>query len=247
MPDRITLQVTRYRPEKEGEPIHEQYDVPCRKEWVVLDGLNYIKDQLDGTLSYRWSCRMGICGSCGMTVNGEPKLTCATFLTEYAPGPVRVEPLRNFPVVRDLVVEMGDFMRKLPTVKPWIVRKDEKPLAEGEYLQTPAELDEYKQFSMCINCMLCYAACPVYGLDPKFVGPAAIALAQRYNLDSRDQGARERLDVLSDHEGIWGCTFVGECTRVCPKHVDPAGSIQRYKLTAALDWLKSFFLPRGAR
>jgi len=247
VPDRITLQVTRYRPEKEGEPIHEQYDVPCRKEWVVLDGLNYIKDQLDGTLSYRWSCRMGICGSCGMTVNGEPKLTCATFLTEYAPGPVRVEPLRNFPVVRDLVVEMGDFMRKLPTVKPWIVRKDEKPLAEGEYLQTPAELDEYKQFSMCINCMLCYAACPVYGLDPKFVGPAAIALAQRYNLDSRDQGARERLDVLSDHEGIWGCTFVGECTRVCPKHVDPAGSIQRYKLTAALDWLKSFFLPRGAR
>jgi fumarate reductase iron-sulfur subunit len=247
MPDRITLQVTRYRPEKEGEPTHEQYDVPCPKEWVVLDGLNYIKDQLDGTLSYRWSCRMGICGSCGMTVNGEPKLTCATFLTEYAPGPVRVEPLRNFPVVRDLVVEMGDFMRKLPTVKPWIVRKDEKPLSEGEYLQTPAELEEYKQFSMCINCMLCYAACPVYGLDPKFVGPAAIALAQRYNLDSRDQGSRERLDVLSDHEGIWGCTFVGECTRVCPKHVDPAGSIQRYKLTAALDWLKSFFLPRGAR
>ena len=95
--------------------------------------------------------------------------------------------------------------------------------------------------------MLCYSACPVYGLDPHFVGPAALALAQRYNLDSRDQGARERLDLLSDHEGIWGCTFVGECTRVCPKHVDPAGAIQRYKLTAALDWLKGVFMPRGAR
>ena len=99
----------------------------------------------------------------------------------------------NFPVIRDLVVDIGDFMRKLTTVKPWIVRKEEKPLSEGEYLQTPRQLDEYKQFSMCINCMLCYAACPIYGLDPKFIGPAAIALAQRYNLDSRDEGAQERL------------------------------------------------------
>src|SRR5918999_6269529 len=110
MADRITLQVARYRPEEASAPNVQEYEVPCPKEWVVLDGLNYIKDRLDGTLSYRWSCRMGICGSCGMTVNGEPKLTCATFLAEYAPGPVRVEPLRNFPVVRDLVVEIGDFM-----------------------------------------------------------------------------------------------------------------------------------------
>jgi fumarate reductase iron-sulfur subunit len=247
MADRITLQVVRYRPEAEAAPTFQEYEVPCRKEWVVLDGLNHIKDHLDGTLSYRWSCRMGICGSCGMTVNGEPKLTCATFLTDYAPGPVRVGPLANFPVIRDLVVEIGDFLRKLSAVKPWIVRADEKPLAEGEYRQTPEELDEYKQYSMCINCMLCYAACPVYGLDPKFLGPAAIALAQRYNLDSRDQGAAERLEVLSQHEGIWGCTFVGECTKACPKHVDPAGAIQRYKLKAALERLKAFFLPRGAR
>jgi fumarate reductase iron-sulfur subunit len=245
MADRIALQVVRYRPEVESAPTSQEYEVPLRKDWVVLDGLNYIKDQLDGTLSYRWSCRMGICGSCGMTVNGEPKLTCATFLTDYAPGPVRVEPLANFPVIRDLVVEIGDFLRKLTSVKPWIVRKEEKPLAEGEYRQTPEQMDEYKQYSMCINCMLCYAACPVFGLDPKFIGPAAIALAQRYNLDSRDQGARERLEVLSEHEGIWGCTFVGECTKACPKHVDPAGAIQRYKLTAALERLKAFFLPRG--
>ena len=118
---------------------------------------------------------------------------------------------------------------------------------DGEYLQTPEELDAYKQFSMCINCMLCYAACPVYGLDPDFVGPAAIALAERYDLDSRDQGARERLDVLIEHEGVWGCTFVGECTRVCPKHVDPAGAIQRYKLKAAQESVKLFLLPRACR
>jgi len=241
------MQVARYRPEQDAEPTLGEYEVPLRKDWSVLDGLNHVKDQLDGTLSYRWSCRMGICGSCGMTVNGEPKLTCATFLSNYAPGPVRVEPLRNFPVIRDLVVEIGDFLRKLPTVMPWIVRKEEKPLDEGEYLQTPQQMDEYHQFSMCINCMLCYSACPVYGLDPKFIGPAAIALAQRYNLDSRDQGAGDRLDVLNEPEGVWGCTFVGECTSACPKDVDPAGAIQRYKLTAATETLKAFLLPRGRR
>jgi fumarate reductase iron-sulfur subunit len=246
MADRIRLQVARYRPEQESEATYDEFDVPCPKDWVILDGLNHIKDQLDGTLAYRWSCRMGICGSCGMTVNGEPKLTCATFLHEYAPGPIRVEPLRNFPVIRDLIVDIGDFMRKLVTVKPWIVRDEERPLSAGEFRQTPGEMEEYKQYSMCINCMLCYSACPIYGLDPKFLGPAVIALAQRYNLDNRDQGSGQRMDVLSEHEGIWGCTFVGECTKVCPKHVDPAGSIQRYKLTAALDSMKSFFLPRGA-
>jgi fumarate reductase iron-sulfur subunit len=246
MPDTATLQVTRYRPEVDSEPVFQEYQVPRHKDWVILDALNYIKDTLDGTLTFRWSCRMGICGSCGMMVNGEPKLTCATFLVDY-PGPIRVEPLANFPVVRDLVIEMSDFMNKLPQVKPWIVRAEEKPLSEGEYRQTPDQMDEYKQYSMCINCMLCYAACPVYGLDTHFMGPAAIALAQRYNLDSRDEGAKERHELLSRHEGIWGCTFVGECTKVCPKHVDPAGAIQRYKLTAAVTELKAFLMPWRAR
>jgi fumarate reductase iron-sulfur subunit len=247
MADRITLRVTRYRPESDTEPTAQEYEIPLRKEWAVLDGLNHIKDHLDGTLSYRWSCRMGVCGSCGMTVNGEPKLTCATFLEDYAPGPIRVEPLSNFPVVRDLVVDIGTFMRTLPRVKPWLIRSEQEAPAEGEYRQLPAEREEYAQFSMCINCMLCYAACPVYGLDQEFLGPAAIALAQRYNLDSRDQGASERMDVLSDAEGIWACTFVGECSAVCPKDVDPAGAIQRYKFTAAMESLKTFLLPRGAR
>ena len=247
MRDHITVQVARYLPEKQSEPTFDEHEVPCPKDWVVLDGLNYIKDRIDGTLSYRWSCRMGICGSCGMTVNGEPKLTCATFLADYAPGPVRVEPLRNLPVIRDLVVDISDFMAKLPRVKPWIIRDDELSIDDGEYLQTPAELDEFKQFSMCINCMLCYAACPVYALEPDFLGPAAIALGQRYNLDSRDEGAADRRDVLAAAEGAWACTFVGECSTACPKGVDPAGAIQRYKLTAATRSVKELLFPRGAR
>jgi fumarate reductase iron-sulfur subunit len=249
MADSIQMQVTRYDPDRDSAPTIDVYDVPLRKDWAILDGLNYIKDHLDGSLSYRWSCRMGICGSCGMNVDGEPKLTCAAFLTDYAPGPIRVEPLTNFPVVRDLVVDIQDFMEKLPRVKPWIIRDDDHRTVEPdvEYLQTPEELDVYKQFSMCINCMLCYSACPVYGLDPEFIGPAAIALAERYDLDSRDAGNRQRLDVLIEHDGVWGCTFVGECTRVCPKHVDPASAIQRYKVKAAMQTVKAFLLPRGAR
>ena len=246
MTEKVVLQVTRYRPEQEAEPTIQEYEVAFTKDWVLLDALNYIKDEIDGSLSFRWSCRMGICGSCGMMVNGEPKLTCATFVSEYAPGPVRIEPLRYFPIIRDLTIDMTDFMGKLKSVKPWIIRKDEQSVSAGEYLQSPEQLDRYKQFSMCINCMLCYAACPVYGLDPAFTGPAAIALAQRYNMDSRDQGSPERLDVLSAHDGVWGCTYVGECTKVCPKNVDPAGAIQQYKLTATFDWFKSFIMPRGA-
>jgi fumarate reductase iron-sulfur subunit len=247
MADKIALEVARYTPDRDKEPKMETFEVPLRKEWVVLDALNYVKDRIDGSLSFRWSCRMGVCGSCGMMVNGEPKLTCATFLTDYAPGPVRVEPLKNFPVMRDLIVEISDFLTKLSKVKPWIIRKEEKPVTEGEYLQTPDQLDTYKQFTMCINCLLCYAACPVYGLDPLFAGPAALALAQRYNMDSRDQGSDERLDILSQHDGIWGCTFVGECTEVCPKHVDPAGAIQQYKLTGTQEWIKSFLMPFGGK
>jgi fumarate reductase iron-sulfur subunit len=247
MADMITLEVMRYRPEQETEPTWQNYEVPFHEDWVVLDALNYIKDRLDGSLSYRWSCRMGVCGSCGMMVNGEPQLTCATFLSHYLPGPIRVEPLRYFPIMRDLVIDMTDFMAKLQSVKPWIIPSQEKPLSQGEYLQTPEELDTYKQFSMCINCMLCYAACPVYGLDPQFIGPAAIALAQRYNMDSRDQGTTQRLDLLSQHEGIWGCTFVGECSKVCPKEVDPAGAIQQYKLTATKEWFKAFLMPWSAK
>jgi fumarate reductase iron-sulfur subunit len=243
MPTNITLEIFRYRPEAESEPVFQSYEIPFRKDWVILDALNYIKDNIDGTLSYRWSCRMGVCGSCGMMVNGTPVLTCATFLEKCLPGPIRVEPLKNFPVVRDLVIEMSDFMQKLKRVNPWIIREEEKPLSQGEYLQTPAQLTDYKQYSMCINCMLCYAACPIYGLEPGFIGPAAIALAQRYNYDNRDQGKKRRLEVLSQDEGMWACTLVGECSVVCPKDVDPAGAIQRYKVASTTDWWKSLLMP----
>jgi fumarate reductase iron-sulfur subunit len=249
----ITLDVYRHRPEAPsggaggGGASFQAYEVPYNEHWVVLDALNWIKDNVDGTLSYRWSCRMGVCGSCGMMVNGVPRLTCSAFLKEYFPKPVRVEPLTYFPVERDLIVDLEGFLNKLKSITPWLVRKQEKPLEEGEYLQTPSELAHYKQYSMCINCMLCYAACPVVGAEEDFIGPAAMALAQRYNLDSRDQGAAERGEVLGTDDGAWGCTFVGECTEVCPKHVDPAGAIQQAKVEAAKSWYRKLVMPWGKR
>ena len=239
----ITLTVARYRPEQEAEPSRQSYTIPYREDMVVLDALNYIKHYVDGSLSFRWSCRMGICGSCGMNVNGTPTLTCEAFLRNFYPREIVVEPLPNFPVIRDLVIDMSDFMHKLSAVKPWIIREHEKPLSAGEYLQTEEQIDAYHQYSACINCMLCYAACPVYALEPEFLGPAAIALARRYNLDSRDQGKIERLRVLATSEGIWDCTFVGECSVVCPKNVDPAKAIQQSKLDTTIDWYKRLLLP----
>jgi fumarate reductase iron-sulfur subunit len=243
----VVLKVARYRPERDTAPTFTDYEIPYRDDMVVLDALNAIKDDVDGSLTYRWSCRMGVCGSCGMMVNGEPRLTCAVFLREFGPKPVVVEPLRYFPVIRDLVVDISGFLEKLKEVKPWIIREEEQPLSEGEYLQTPDQVEAYKQFSMCINCMLCYAACPVFGLDDDFIGPAAIALAHRYNRDSRDEGRDERRAILGVHWGAWDCTFVGECSVACPKHVDPAVAIQRTKLDIATTSLKSVLWPFGGR
>lgn len=247
MPEQtITLDVFRYRPDEDERSTIQSYDVPYYEHWVILDALNWIKDHVDGTLSFRWSCRMGVCGSCGMMINGDPKLTCAAFLKDYFPRAIRVEPLVNFPVERDLVIVMDDFMSKLTSVKPWMIRDDTSPMEE-ELLQSPSQLAAYKQFSMCINCLLCYAACPELDSDPDFLGPAAIALAHRYNLDSRDQGTAERQDILGTEEGVWGCALVGECTTVCPKNVDPAGAIQQAKVAVTKDWYKRLLLPWGKR
>jgi fumarate reductase iron-sulfur subunit len=230
------FEILRYRPGQDAEPMYQTYEVPCLPDWVVLDALNAIKDDIDPTLSHRWSCRMGVCGSCGMMVSGRPVLACATFVRDLE-GTIRVEPLSNFPIVRDLVVELEEFVRKIRSVKPWIIRKLEKDLAQGAYRQLPEQLDEFRQFSTCINCALCYAACPVFLHEPDYLGPAAIALAHRYNLDSRDEGNLDRFDTLYAHTGVWACTYANECSQVCPTDVDPAMAINQAKLTGALQWL----------
>ena len=138
-----------------------------------------------------------------------------------------------------MVVVIDSFMGKLASVKPYLIAKEERGLSEGEYLQTPAQLAVFKHYTQCINCLLCYAACPQTKLNEDFIGPAALALAHRYNLDTRDGGKKARAETVTSNEGIWECTFVGACSQVCPKHVDPAAAIQQTKISASVDWFKS--------
>ncbi len=241
-----TFVVTRFDPDRDEEPRTDRYEVPVQPDWKVLDALNYIKDEIDSTLAHRWSCRMAVCGSCGMQVDGKPKLTCKDSLANYG-DTVTVEPLANFPVVRDLVVEFEGFMEKFKSVKPWIIRAKERAVEEGTHRQSPAELEAFKQFSMCINCMLCYSACPAVSNEPEFAGPAAIALGHRYNLDSRDEGDSERLAAMRDEGFVYACSYANECSEVCPKNVDPAAAVNQSKLLATMDWMKGLVLPRGGK
>jgi len=246
LPATIEIQVLRYRPEQEDEPVWQSFSVPLAHDTSVLEALQHIKDDQDGTLTFRWSCRMAICGSCGMMINGKPALSCKTFLRELLPGPVRIEALAHFPIERDLVVSVDGFVKKLEGIKPYIIPKVPRTLAEGEYLQTPAQLEQFEQFSSCINCMLCYAACPQFGLNPDFTGPGVLALLHRYNADSRDGGRAERMEVMNAEEGVWGCTAVGYCSEVCPKHVDPANAVNQNKVNSAKDYFLRFLSPRGS-
>lgn len=181
-----------------------------------------------------------------MMINGVPQLACRTFLRNLYPGKVRVGPLENFPIERDLVVDASDFIEKLESIKPYIIPKEPRKLEQGEYLQTPAQLDKFRQFSGCINCMLCYAACPQYGLNPDFIGPGILALMHRYNADSRDGASDQRMELGHAEEGFWGCTAVAYCSVVCPKGVDPANAINQNKMGSAIDYFLRFVAPRGA-
>jgi fumarate reductase iron-sulfur subunit len=243
--ERITIECLRYHPEQDDAPRWQSYEVPYTADTSLLEGLQYIKDHLDGTLTFRWSCRMAICGSCGTMVNGVPSLSCQTFLRALAPGPVRVEPLTHFPIQRDLAIDQGDFVRKLEKVKPWIIAPEPRTPADGPNRQTPQQIDDYYQYAECINCLLCYAACPQYGLNGKFTGPAALALLHRYNADSRDAGTAERMPVINAEDGVWGCTLVGYCSEVCPKGVDPARAINQNKINSTKDYFLRFLTPRG--
>ena len=240
----VKVEVLRYDPAQTGEPHFESWEIPYTDDMSVLQGLQHIKDFVDGSLTYRWSCRMAICGSCGMMINGVPKLACHTFLRDYAQSGLRVEPLEHFPIEKDLVVDATDFIEKFPKIKPWIEPKQAKKVSEGEFLQTPEELERFEQFSHCINCMLCYAACPQYGLDPKFLGPGLTALLHRYNVDSRDGAKEERMQLVHAEEGVWSCTAVGYCSVVCPKQVDPANAVNQNKTASAVAWFTRF-LPGG--
>jgi fumarate reductase iron-sulfur subunit len=244
MAETVKFAITRFDPDVDEVPRNQEYEIPVKPDWKVLDAINFIVDEVDASLSHRWSCRMAVCGSCGMNVNGEPVLTCKTALSDYGDR-VEIAPLANFPIVRDLVIELEGFMDKFRAVKPWVISAKERAVEAGATRQSPEQLAAFRQFSMCINCMLCYSACPVVSNEPEFLGPAAIALGHRYNMDSRDQGQGQRNRVFRSEGTVFSCSFANECSEVCPKNVDPAAAVNQAKVNAVVDWAVNLVIPRG--
>jgi succinate dehydrogenase / fumarate reductase, iron-sulfur subunit len=210
-------------------PHFDEFNVPVKKWTTVLDALLHAKSYQDSSIGIRYSCRMASCGSCGMKINGMPRLACYTKITDLHTNTITCEPLPNFPYIRDLVTDFSKFFDHHRSIMPFIQNKKadiENVNENSEFVQTPEDIDKFLQFSYCIRCGLCYSACPTVATDLKFPGPQALSQAYRYFADSRDTDKSNRLKVIDTNHGIWRCHFAGSCSNVCPKGVDPALGIQ---------------------
>lgn len=227
---KIVLKIFRENTAQKTDRHYDKFNVPYKKWTTVLDALLHVKSYMDPSVAIRYSCRMASCGSCGMKINGIPRLACYTKITELETSTIECEPLPNLPVIRDLVTDFSRFFNHHKNVQPYIQSKDGVDDSDTEkktfsFYQSPDDVDKYLQFSYCIKCGLCYSACPTVGTDLKFPGPQALAQLYRYFADTRDE-AKNRLDIVDDRHGIWRCHFAGSCSKVCPKGVDPALGIQ---------------------
>jgi succinate dehydrogenase / fumarate reductase iron-sulfur subunit len=215
---------------------YDSFDVPIKKWTTVLDALIYAKSYVDSSIGIRYSCRMASCGSCGMRINGIPRLACYTNISELEEDTVTCEPLQNFPHIRDLVTDFSQFFYHHKEMKPYIQNEHAdidsrnnqimQHSSLSEFKQTPDDVEKYLQFSYCIKCGLCYSACPTVATDTKFPGPQALSQMYRYHADTRDTEDKKRLNSIDNRHGIWRCHFAGSCSQVCPKGVDPALGIQ---------------------
>lgn len=228
----VTLRVARFDPDHDTALRWQAFEVPVIPGMTVLDALFAVKEHQDGSLAFRSSCRMGVCGSCGMFINGKPRLACQTQVAELPGRVIEVAPLPNHDVIKDLVPDLTPTFEKHRAVKPYIIRPGDEAEMETptrEFAQTPEELEAYVQFSYCLKCSLCVAACPTVASDPLFLGPQALGQAFRYTADTRDAGFADRLSTLDHPEGPFGCHLAGACSEACPKGVDPAFAIQLLK------------------
>ena len=223
----ITLRISRYNPEHDSERKFMEFSIAYEKWTTVLEAILKVKKHFDHSVAVRYSCRQATCGSCGMIINGKPRLACFTKISELDSDVVTVEPMNNFPIIRDLAVRFERLFDTHHKVKPYLIRDDSEIKSnEKEFLQSPEEVEQYIQFSNCIKCGLCNSACPTMATDSSFIGPQALAQAYRYVADSRDKGKDTRLKIIDESHGIWRCHFAGSCSQVCPKGVDPAMGIQ---------------------
>ncbi|MCH8972705.1 MAG: succinate dehydrogenase/fumarate reductase iron-sulfur subunit [Thaumarchaeota archaeon] len=222
----ITLRILKFNPKIDDKKKFIEYQIPYEKWTTVLDTILDVKKHLDHSIAVRYSCRQASCGSCGMIINGRPRLACFTKISELDSSVITVEPMNNFPIIRDLVVGFDRLFKTHKKLKPYIISEDSETISSKEFLQTPQEVEKYIQFANCIKCGLCNSVCPTMATDSSFIGPQALAQAYRYVADTRDKGKDDRLKIIDDSHGIWRCHFAGSCSQVCPKGVDPAMGIQ---------------------
>ena len=218
----VSLNVRRFNPESDDDSTrYQEYDLEVEEYYTVLDALIKVREEVDGSLALRCSCRASICGSCSMRVNGHAKLACKTKITDVAQkgNRVTVEPMGNMRVVKDLVTDMKPFWDKVRSVKPWI--QPSQPAPETEYIASNESMLHLNGVMSCIMCGACVSDCTTLEVDSNFVGPAALAKAYRFVADPRDQEDVSRLKVYSSYGGIWDCTRCMECVQVCPKGVAP--------------------------
>lgn len=227
---RVTIKIKRFNPEKDSEPHWREYQVEAEPTDRLLDALNYIKWNIDGTLTYRRSCAHGVCGSDAMLINRRNGLACKLLLKNLG-NTITVEPLRGLPLIKDLLVDMEGFFAKYRAVKPYLMADSPEP--EKERLQSPADRAVFDDTTKCILCAACNTSCPSFWSNEDYVGPAAIVQAHRFIFDSRDEGHEERLAILNERDGVWRCRTIFNCVEACPRDINITRAIGEVKRTLA--------------
>jgi succinate dehydrogenase / fumarate reductase iron-sulfur subunit len=222
----VEVKIRRYNPEVSDEPTWVTYQVEAFPTDRVLNLLMKIKDEQDGTLTFRRSCAHGVCGSDAMRINGINRLACKVLMKDM-PDKLTIEPIKGLPVEKDLVVDMEPFFEAYRAVQPFLITK--KPPPTKEWLQSQADRDRFDDTTKCILCAACTTSCPVFWTDGSYFGPAAIVNAHRFIFDSRDDAAEERLEILNDREGVWRCRTTFNCTDACPRGIQITQAIQEVK------------------
>ena len=222
----VELRILRFDPERGVPPRWASYQVEVEPTDRVLDALHAVKWHHDGTLAFRRSCAHGICGSDAMLINGRNRLACKILIRDLT-APIAIEPMRGFPVVKDLIVDMDAFFEKYRAVTPYLIA--EEPPPERERLQSPAQRERFDDTTKCILCGACTTACPSFWSNHDYLGPAAIVQAHRFLFDSRDQGAAQRLPALNDQSGVWRCRTIFNCTDACPRGINVTKAIGEVK------------------
>jgi len=227
----VSLRILRFDPKMDSEPHYDRFEVPTKPRMTVLDALFYVLEHQDRMLAFRYSCRSAVCGSCATFINGRQRLACNTQISTLG-STVTIGPLPHLPVVRDLVVDLHPFFKKIDMVKPYFQEPDQVP--GREFIQLPKDRDALDIAVDCIDCAACFSACPITWTDPAYPGPAAFVKAYRFVADTRDADKVGRLRLVGCEDGLWRCHTVFNCADACPKRIDPPRFIQYLKRKAAL-------------